>query len=144
MASIWRHAAVPQGKFSTHREHIASEKISPIERGTDWLLQKVGHIGPKTREWSQGLVANRGVQAVRVLHGLLNLIDKHPSSVIEQACELAHAGGSYRLATIRKLIQHCGAKQGQFEFLEEHPIIRNLSEYGDIVRVDFRKEAYQP
>jgi hypothetical protein len=144
MEVICTHATQPQGKFSTLREHIASEKISPVERGADWLLKKVGYIGPNTRNWSLGLVANRGVESVRVLHGLLNLIGKHPSSVIEKACELAHAGESYHLATIRKLIKHYGSKQDQFEFLDEHPIIRNLSVYGDLVRVDFRKEALKP
>jgi hypothetical protein len=39
------------------------------------------------------------------------------------------------------LIQHGSTKQQSFEFLDEHPIIRNLSEYGDITRVNFRKEA---
>ena len=70
-------------------EHLASEKIHPIERGTDWLLKKCSYIGENTTNWTLGLVANRGIEAVRVLHGLLNLIDKHPSSVIEQACEVA-------------------------------------------------------
>jgi hypothetical protein len=45
------------------------------------------------------------------------------------------------LATIRKLIKHAGPDQQQFEFLEDHPIIRNLSDYGDVVRVHFGKEA---
>ncbi len=66
---------------------------------------------------------------------------------------MRHSGGSclpdtvygeYRLATIRKLIQHSAPKQGEFEFLDQHPIIRNLSDYGDVVRVDFRKEAARP
>jgi len=144
MEEISIHARQAQGKFSTLREHIASEKISPVERGADWLLQQVGYIGPKTRNWSRGLMATRGVEGIRVLHGLLNLIDKHPSAVIEQACDTAHANQSYHLATIRKLIEHSSSKQEQFEFLVEHPIIRNLSEYGEIVRVDFRKEALKP
>ena len=141
MESICVHAAQPPGKFSTLREHIASEKISPVERGTDWLLNKVGHIGPKTRTWAYACVAHRGVEAIRVLHGLLNLSNKHSSRRIEQACDTAHANGCYHLRSIRELIQRGGAKQQQFEFLDEHPIIRNLSEYGSMVRVDFRKEA---
>lgn len=49
MEIICTHATQPNGKFSTLPEHIASEKISPVQRGADWLLQKVGHIGPHTR-----------------------------------------------------------------------------------------------
>ena len=142
MEVICTHATQPKGKFSTLPEHIASEKISPVERGAEWLLQKVAYVGPNTRNWSQGLVASRGVQAVRVLHGLLNLTNKHPSHVIEQACETAHSYQEYRLETLRKLIKHAAPKQPAFEFLSEHPIIRNLSDYGDVVRVNFRKEAH--
>lgn len=141
METICVHATQHPGKFSTKREHIASEKISPVERGTEWLLGKVSVIGPKTRDWAYGCVASRGVESVRVLHGLLNLGNKHSSSLIERACDIAHANQCYRLASLRKLIQHAGAKQRQFDFTDEHPIIRNLSEYGNIVRVDFRKEA---
>ena len=141
MEQICIHAKQPEGKFSTHREHIASEKISPVERGADWLLRKTSVIGPKTRDWTLGLIANRGVEAIRVLHGLLNLSHKHPSQAIEQACETAHANGCYRLKSIRQLIKHGADQQQSFEFLNEHPIIRNLSEYGSLVRVDFRKEA---
>jgi len=138
MELICTHATQPPGKFSTLPEHLASEKIHPIERGTDWLLQKCSYIGENTKNWSLGLVANRGIEAVRVLHGLLNLIDKHPSSVIEQACEVAYANDCYQLRSLRKLIEHRSSKQKSFDFLDEHPLIRNLSEYGDLVRVDFQ------
>jgi transposase len=134
---ICTHATQPKGKFSTLTEHIASEKISVVERGTDWLLQKVSYVGPHTRKWALALVANRGIEAVRVLQGLLSLTNKHPSNVVEKACETAESYQEYRLATIRKLIQHSAPKQEAFEFLDQHPIIRNLSDYGDIIRVDF-------
>jgi len=141
MQPICAHATQPHGKFSTLSEHIASEKISPVERGAEWLLEKVSYVGPNTRRWSRGLVARRGVEAVRVLHGLLNLVKKHPSAVIEEACGTAASYEEYRLATIRKLIERAGPRQEEFEFLTEHPLIRNLSDYGDVVRVNFRKEA---
>ena len=144
MQIICTHVRQTKGKFSTLPEHIASEKISPVERGTEWLLKKVGFVGPNTRNWSHGLVATRGVEAVRVLHGLLNLSHKYPSEVLEQACGTAHSYGEYRLATLRKLIKRSAPKQGEFEFLDQHPLIRNLSEYGEVVRVDFRKEAMRP
>ncbi len=144
MNLICTHVKQPFGKFSTLREHIASEKISRVERGTEWLLRKVSVIGPKTREWSAGLVASRGVQSVRVLNGMLSLISKHPSQLIEQACETAHANQCYRLKSIRQLIKHGGSKQQEFEFLDDHPMIRNLTEYAEIVRVDFGSEARKP
>jgi transposase len=141
MEVISTHAKQPYGKFSTLPAHIASEKISPVERGAEWLLKKVSYVGPHTRAWSTGLLATRGIESVRVLHGLLNLTNKHPSDVLEQACQTAHSYGEYRLKTLRQLIQHAAPKQEAFAFLDEHPIIRNLSHYGQFVRVDFRKEV---
>jgi transposase len=144
MEVICTHATQPLGKFSTLPQHIASEKISPVERGAEWLLKKVSYVGPHTRDWSEALVATRGIESVRVLHGLLNLTNKHPSEILERACETAHSYGEYRLKTLRQLIQHAAPKQQAFEFLDEHPIIRHLSHYGQLVRVDFRKEAIGP
>lgn len=141
MQQICTHAIQPAGKFSTLTEHLASNKIHPIERGTDWLLKKCSFIGKNTENWTLGLVANRGIEAVRVLHGLLNLTDKHSSKAIERACEIAHANGCYRLRSLRQLIEHHGSKQKSFDFLDDHPLIRNLSEYGNVVRTDFQSSA---
>lgn len=140
MCLICTHVTQPDGKFSTLSEHILTEKISPVERGAEWLLKKTSFIGENAHEWSKGLIAHRGVQAVRVMHGLLNLANKHTSKAIDKACETAHSYGEYRLASIRKLIKHEGRNQTEFDFIEEHPIIRNLSEYGDIIRVTLGKE----
>ncbi len=125
-------------------EHIASGKISDVERGMDWLLDKTEFIGPKTHDWAVCCVAQRGIQAARVLRGLLSLTKKYRSHQLEEACDVAHANQCYRLKSVRRLIEHREAKQSHFEFLEEHPLIRNLSEYGNVVGVDLQKEAWKP
>ena len=58
----------------------------------------------------------------------------------EQACAIATSHGAYRLRTIRELLKRQGDKQEKFEFLDEHPIIRSLSDYGELVRTAFDKE----
>jgi hypothetical protein len=57
---------------------------------------------------------------------------------IERACEVAFSHGAYRLRTIRQLLKRDAPKQQTFEFLEEHPIIRCLSEYGKLVAESFQ------
>ena len=142
MKLVCTHAAKPEGMFSTHREHLASEKISGVERGIEWQLDKIERIGPKTHDWAVGCVAHRGVQAARVLQGLLRLTRQHRSPLIESACETAHANQCYRLQSIRRLIEHAESKQQSFEFLEEHPLIRNLASYCEVVGVNLQKEAW--
>ena len=80
------------------------------------------------------MLQNRGIQGVRVLQGLLSLKDRHPSDCIEDACEIALSHQAFRLRTIRQILKRGGSKQGQFEFIDEHPIIRPLSDYGQIVQ----------
>ena len=134
------HAQREAGRFSTQSNHIDSKKISAVERGTTWLLKKAALIGPQADQWAQALVQERGIEGVRVLVGLLALAKTHPSGVIEEACEKALSHGAFRLRVIRELIKRGGGKQEQFEFIQEHPIIRDISEYGQLVRASLRGE----
>lgn len=61
------------------------------------------------------------------------------SEQIEQACEIALTHGAYRLRTIRRLIKRQRQRQEQFEFIEEHPIIRSLTDYGVLVYTAFQE-----
>ena len=56
------------------------------------------------------------------------------------ACQTASTHGAYRLRIIRELIKRQAPKQEQFEFIDTHPIIRSLSEYGELVRTSLSKE----
>jgi len=134
------HAKTEPGRFRSAPEHIPQEKVSAVERGTDALLRQIATIGPQTRQWAEATTQARGVEAVRVLVGLKHLAGKHPSEALEEACRVALSHGAYRLRTIRQLLKRGGAAQRQFEFLEEHPIIRPLSDYSLASLRQFRKE----
>jgi len=136
------HTKHEPGRFSTQSRHIPRQKRSGIERGAGYLLSKTSLIGPKTGQWAEQMIHQRGIEGVRVLMGLLNLSNRHASEAIEQACETALTHGAYRLRTIRELIKRQGAQQQQFEFIEEHPIIRSLADYGELVRASFNKESW--
>jgi len=141
----WRqlavHAKAEPGRFRTAAQHIPKEKVSAVERGTDALLRQIATIGPHTRQWSEAATQVRGVEAVRVLVGLKALAGKHDAAALEQACQAALAHGAHRLRTIRQLLKRgVEVQQQQFDFLEEHPIIRPLSDYSLASLTAFRKE----
>ena len=132
------HARHEAGSFSTDAAHLSSRKISGVERGATELLRRARLIGAQTGRWAESMLKNRGIEGVRVLVGLLALSRKHLSSAIEHACEQACGHGNYRLRELRALLQQ-PTEQKQLEFIEEHPVIRGMQDYGAVVEVSFRE-----
>jgi len=137
MEQIAVHAQVEPGRFGTQRRHIAAEKISGVERGTTWLLQRAGRIGRDAERWARAMLALRGLPGARVLVGLLALARRHPAETIDRACRTALAQQTFRLRAIRRLLKQDGDQQGQFAFLSDHEIIRDMADYGQWVRASF-------
>ena len=131
MKEIAVHVQKQPGQFSTLQEHLAKEKISGVEKGAAWLLEKASLIGPHSQAWAQAMLRERGIEGLRVLMGLIALGKKHPRQSVEHACEVALSHGAFVLRTIRQLSQrsHDAQTQEQFEFAKEHEIIRPMSDY---------------
>jgi transposase len=123
------HPRMEKGKFSTLSEHISPKKINGIERGAQYLMTKAKLIGPHSARWAEGALSEHGIQGMRIIQGLLSLTRKYESSEIEKATDTAWRSGSFRCRTLRKLLEHGGAKQQTMEFMEEHPVIRPILEY---------------
>jgi transposase len=135
------HVRHEMGRFSTQAMHIAPEKISGLERGAAWLLERVEWIGPQAHAWAQAMVVARGIEGTRVLQGLLSLAKKYPHTALEKACETALSHGAFRLRTLRQLLKREGPKQEPLPFLDEHPIIRPLDDYARIVAQAIHRQA---
>ena len=136
------HLKHEPGQYSTHQRNIPEQKRSGVERGAANLLIKARSIGPHAGSWAESMIEQRGIEGVRVLLGLLSLSKKHSGDSIEQACETALSHGAYRLRTIRQLIKRNGDHQERFEFIDEHPIIRPVSDYSQLVHTAFTQEQY--
>lgn len=134
MEAIAVHARRPGGRFSTHRAHIAAEKISGVERGATYLLAQAGRVGAHTARWAAAMLQDRGIEGVRVLVGLISLTKRYPTAALETACAAAIRHDAYRLRTVRQLLQRQSSPQQEFAFTETHPIIRSLADYGQVVR----------
>lgn len=131
MRQIALHAQREPGRFSTQQNHIAAEKISGVERGAAWLIERAGRIGTHAQTWAQAVVQNRGVEGMRVLVGLNGLHQRYESKQIDRACQIAHGHGAWHLRTIRELLKRREEppRQESFTFIAEHPIIRPLNDY---------------
>ena len=140
MKQIAVHAQHSPGQFSTQNRHIDPKKTSAMERGVEWLMGRVSLIGPQAQRWAEAMLEDRGVAGVRVLVGLRSLASRYDSDRIEQACGIALTHRAFYLRTIRELIKRGGHRQAEFEFLQEHEIIRGLSDYGRLVRASLHLE----
>ena len=138
------HVRREPGRFSTLEGHVSPQKINGLERGAQYLLNKVRCIGSQAHQWAQAMLHARGVEGTRVLQGLLALAKKHASALLEKACETALSHGAFRLQTLRKLLQRNADKQQPLPFLDEHPIIRPLDDYAAVVARALQRQADRP
>ncbi len=76
----------------------------------------------------------RGVEGLRVLQGLLALAGKQGAQPVDEACKIAASYRAYRLRTVRALVQRQAPRQSEPAFTAEHPLIRDLADYGAVAR----------
>ena len=139
MNPIAAHAQLAPGQFSTHRGHIAPEKISGIEQSADWLLSQVDVFGPEAKCWAQKMLEARGIAGLRVLMGLVSLKNRFALASVNQACSAALEHGEYHLRIVRRLAARRQAgetlpRQGRLGFIQEHEIIRCVKIYQQFVQ----------
>jgi transposase len=136
MEPIAVHLRQEMGRFRTDPAHIHAHKRTLIERGADWMLDRCHLLGRSTGAWAQALYRQRGAECLRVLQGLLAMAEKHSPAHLDQACQLALGHGAWRLKDLRELIAR-PTVQEQFVFLQDHPLIRDLKTYDNLVPVCF-------
>jgi transposase len=137
------HALAEPGKFTTDPNHLHSPYRQVVQQGLDHLLDRARLIGVNTGSWAEAMVQQRGPISVRVLHGLLALAQKHPVKTLEQAAQKALHHGTWRLRDLRTLLDQT-APSPQLDFLETHPLIRNLDTYRDCVPDCFTPTTSNP
>ena len=132
MEQIAVHGKVDPGKFQTHRSHIADAKISGVERGAEYLLEKIQRLGLPVFAWAKAMMENRGIEGVRVLQGVLHLSKVHPTPALNRASSIALNQNCFRLKALRELIER-DKNQERFVFAKTHPLIRDLSVYQQVL-----------
>jgi transposase len=126
------HALAEPGQFTTDPTHLHSPYRPVVQQGLEHLLDRARLIGVQTGSWAETMVQQRGPIGTRVLHGLLALAQKHPVKALEAAAQTALHHGTWRLRDLRALLAQA-APSPQLDFLETHPLIRNLDTYRDCV-----------
>lgn len=134
MQQIALHSKVEPGRFQTNRQHIHPHKQSHIEKGAQWLINRTALLGSHSHRWAKQLFDIRGVTGQRAILGLIALSRKYSHQQIDHACRKALHHGAWRLQTIRKILEQDTPDQQMMNFIEEHPLIRDMSDYQDYVK----------
>jgi transposase len=135
MEQITIHPTQEQGRFSTHAEHLDPRKTHSIERGVEFLLRRVRFLGDSATRWAEATLEARGIAGSRTIQGLLSLCRKYESKQIDRACDIAWRNKSFSYRVIKTLLEkESAAAQQTMEFMEDHPMIRSITEYGEFVK----------
>lgn len=134
------HSRQRPGAFSEIPGHVPERKRSELERGPEWMMRRVASIGPSAEEWAKAMLKNRGPGGLRVLQGLLGMARKYPSAALDSGCRRALVHEGFRLNNVRACIGQ-EAEQEQFQFMDRHPVIRDLKFYGDMVNEKGKETA---
>ena len=128
------HCRQEPGRFSTLDAHLASEKISSVERGAAYLLGKVRYLGPHSLRWAEATLTENGVRGMRSIQGLLALSGKYEAAAIEAACDQAWRSRAFRYRVVKGLLERTSATQQTLGFIEAHPVIRPIMEYAEFLK----------
>jgi hypothetical protein len=138
--SIALDVRIEPGKFSTDPPHLHSVHRRIVQQSQDYLLDRARLIGKQIGS-CQAMSQQRGPASMRVLHGLLALAAKHPSPALERAAQSALHHGAWRLRDLRTLLEQDGAAP-QLDFLETHPLIRQLDGYQSLTPDCFNPQTH--
>ncbi len=109
LVSIALHAQQLPGKFSTHHQHIVTEKINAVEHGAEYLLAKVRRLGVGCARWAEAML-QRPPSSARSKHWTSSIgisIQRSPKS---RSSSWRHATSSATAATFCSWVRPASAK----------------------------------
>lgn len=134
MEQVAFHAQADKGRFSYSEQTTSRGRLLGVERSSAWLVQKAIKIGPNCGAWADAALSNRGVEAIRPLYGLLALSRSYNSTQIDRACAAALTDSHFHLKDLKRILESPQSEQETMSFMETHPLIRDVAEYGEFLR----------
>ena len=115
------------GEFSTCLG--ARGRSTMVEHSVEYWRGRIAKLGDYCGLWGERIIGIHGAWGIRVLQGLAALTRHHSAHAIDEACRRALTQNMFRLRQVRALLV-TPTEQCEMEFLSEHPLIRDLAEYG--------------
>lgn len=128
MDLIVTHPRVEPGRTSTADAHIHPLKRRLVDQGVGYLVHRCQQIGPSVGAWVVAVQQHRPIESIRVMQGVLSLARKVPPPDVDRAAGKALQRAGWTLGDLRRALAE-PANVVQFEFLQEHPLIREMTAY---------------
>ena len=120
------HRTVTPGVYAPRvGDDAASTRQQSFVNG---LLGQCDRVGPALRHWADAAVAARGVRAIRLIQGVLQLTRRLPRARLLAAAETAHAQQQYRYRTICRLAEATPPAPAAV-LIADDPAIRPMTQY---------------
>jgi transposase len=140
MEQVAVHAKGAPGQFMRLDPSVRPSRLPGQEHG--WLVSNALKVGPRCGAWAQAVLVNRGVEGIRPLYGLRQLVRQHGGTELERACGQALELGQFRLRDLRSLLERAQPEEAP-AFIEAHPLIRDMMEYGSLFQRLVEEEPFK-
>jgi transposase len=115
------HAVTGKGQRRTVAADLPKQTPPQVEQ----LVARIARIGPHAGAFARAIENERGALALRTLFGILDLARRYDVEVLENACSLAVAAGTWRLRFLRIYL----ARHRPQSLTEQHRIIPDIESY---------------
>jgi transposase len=120
------HPTVPPGTYA--RQHGEREASTRQQGFVNRLLGQCERVGPALRQWADAALATRGVRAIRLIQGVLQLTRRVPRERLLAAVTIAHTQQQFRYRTIRRLAE-APPRSAPPTLIADDPAIRPMTQY---------------
>lgn len=120
------HRMVSPGTYAP--QHTDREASTRQQAFVHRLLGQCEHVGPALRQWADAALAARGVRAIRLIQGVLQLTRRVPRERLLAAVTIAHTQQQFRYRTIRRLTEAVPRSAAPV-LLADDPAIRPMTQY---------------
>jgi hypothetical protein len=103
-----------------------ADRPKQTPQNVEQLGRRIAGAGPGCAAFAQKLIDERGALAMRALYGLLDLLRRYESAVVDRACDFAITSGISSFRFLRTYLSHHAAP---LRLKSEHHIIPEIATY---------------
>lgn len=123
------HPRVAPGCFAKRPGADPQSLVSTQAAALNRHLARCSQVGPELRAWAEAAFEARGVQCLRLLQGVQQLLRRYPREQILAVARLACERHVFRYKDLARLLEQRAVQQVLPVLREEHDLIRQPSAY---------------